>query len=127
MMTTPMNSISLFSSGDRYKPSLIGVEFASQHDAGEARKYGGERIGCYPSGMAQIKVDLTAPWEDSIRAFVALVEKVLPDLKKAGADDYYILIEYNFEGQCNLEFSTESVKLMSSINCPLCFSCYGPD
>ena len=80
----PVNSISFITSGDDYRPSALGIEFSSQHDAGEPRKYGVGRIGPYPSGVAVIKAILAGPWEDSIRAFVDLVEKTLPDMKEAG-------------------------------------------
>lgn len=48
-------------------------------------------------------------------------------LKKSGADDIYIHLDFEHDGQCNVEIPLEWVKAFADLNIPMTFTTYESD
>ncbi len=119
------SSLSFEASGERYKPSKIPFAFASQHDVGDPATRGRYKGGFYPYGASSISVPDDLPWKEKIPKLVATVSSLLVRMKEEGADSFYVSAGYFYSSQCNLEFSPEELRLLASLDCPFCPSCYG--
>jgi hypothetical protein len=110
--------------GERYTPSKIPFAFAKQHDVGDTASTGRFKGQPYPYGSSEIRVPDDLVWAEKIPKLVETVTPLLPQMKKEGADSFYISAGYFYDGQCNLEFSPEELRLLASLECPFCPSCY---
>lgn len=117
-------TLSFHAKGDRYKPSKIPFAFATQHDVGDTATRGRFKDQPYPHGSSEIKVADKLPWKKKIPALVVAVRPLLPLMKAAGADDFYVSGGYFHGAQCNLEFTAAELALLASLDCTFCLSCY---
>jgi hypothetical protein len=119
--------LSFHATGDCYKPSTIPFAFARQNDVGDIATIGRFRGQPAPYGSPEVEVSDNLPWAEKIPTLVATVLPLLPKMKEAGADDFYVSAGYFYGTQCNLEFSSKELALLASLDCPFCPSCYGGD
>jgi hypothetical protein len=117
-------TLSFHASGAYYKPSKIEFAFASQNDVGDIAKIGRYKGREYPYGSSEIRVADDLPWSEKIPALVATAKSLLPRMKEKGADSFYVSAGYFYSGQGNLEFSSNELALLASLDCPFCPSCY---
>ena len=117
-------TLSFHASGERYKPSKIAYAFTRKHDVGDIARAGRFKGQAYPYGSSEIAVADELPWKEKIPALVAAVLPLLALMKDQGADSFEISAGYFHGSQCNLEFSTDELRLLASLECTFCLSCY---
>src|SRR5436190_3635338 len=118
-------TLSFHASGERYNPSRIAYAFARQHDVGAVATSGRFKGKAYQYGSSEIRVPDELPW-NGIPALLAAVRPLLARMKDEGADSFEIWAGYFHGLHCNLEFSSDELRLLASLECTFCLSCY-PD
>jgi hypothetical protein len=117
-------NISFHAWGEQFRPSQIDFTFTEAHDPGVAGKLGRYRDQPVLYGQAVIGVPHHVPNKERIRYIVGVALPLLPELKRAGATEWYLDIARYYSSQCNEEYSTEELALIAQLQCPLLYSAY---
>lgn len=116
--------ISFHAYGTQFRPSEIAYPFTSSTEPGTIGIKGRYRDKPVPYGSIIIEVPRQIPNNKRIEYIVRTVLPLMPDLKRAGATEWYLNIGRFYSSQCNEAFSTEELKLLASLDCPLQYSAY---
>ncbi len=116
--------ISIHAYGTQFRPSEIDYPFTSSTEPGTIGTEGRYRDKPVPYGSIIIEVPRQIPNNKRIEYIVRTVLPLMPDLKRAGATEWYLNIGRFYSSQCNEAFSTEELKLLASLDCPLHYSAY---
>lgn len=116
--------LSFHAFGTQFRPSQIDYPFTTSMDPGTIGNEGRYRGKPIPYGSIVINVPRQIPNNKRIEYLVRTVLPLMAELKLAGATDWYINIGRFYSGQCNEAFSTEELKLLASMDCPLHYSAY---
>ena len=116
--------VSFHADGTQFRPSQINYPFTTSIEPGTIGKEGRYRDKPVPYGSIVIDVPRQIPNDKRIKYIVRTVLPLVPELKRAGASDWYLNIGRFYSSQCNEAFSTEELKLLASLDCPLHYSAY---
>lgn len=116
--------ISFHAYGTQFRPGEIDYPFTTSTEPGTIGIEGRYRDKPVPYGSIIIEVPRQIPNNKRIEYIVRTVLPLMPDLKRAGATEWYLNIGRFYSSQCNEAFSTEELKLLASLDCPLQYSAY---
>ena len=116
--------ISFHAKGNQFRPSDIDFAFSKAIDTGTIGKNGYYLNKPIPYGSIVIEVPREIPNAERISYLVKLVQPLIPEIKQAGATEWYLDIARYYSNQCNEDYSSEEMALMASLNCPLYYSAY---
>lgn len=106
--------------GERFTPSKISARFTDAHDPGVIGKAGRYRGKPTPYGSASFDAPQKEP--EKIEYLYRLVVPLLPALREAGADDFWLQITYHCDSGA-LGFSKREVKMLAEMDCDVPINC----
>jgi len=110
--------------GDHFNPALVDIHFADAHDATTISETGRYKGKAYGYGRASYIVPKEIPRLERFKHLATIFVPLFPQLKKAGADNWYINIGRLYYGQCNEELSFEELQAIAQLQCSLSYSAY---
>jgi hypothetical protein len=112
----------------KFSPELVhektGLRFDKAEEAGQIGKLGKYRNKPQPYGAAVIRVPDNVSYEKKIAWLAKQVQPNLPMIRRCGATRIYVDEAIYHDGQCNLAFESEELKLLSDFGLPFCVSVY---
>jgi len=110
--------------GDTFSPNQFGFNFNEQNEPQELVAIGKEnKIDC-DFGTATYIVPKNIPRADQFKHLADLFEPLLPDLEKAGAEQWYICIHRLYDEQCNEELDFNDITQIARLKCSLSYSAH---
>ena len=106
--------------GERFAPSKVSALFTDAHDPGSVAKTGRYRGKPTPYGSASFDVPEEVP--EKIEYLHRLVVPLLPALREAGADDFWIRITYHSDSGA-LGFSKREIMMLAEMDCDVPIDC----
>lgn len=111
--------------GDHFKPSEVKAPYASSHDPGVIGKLGRYRGIPVPYGAASF--DAPGEEEEKIAFLHRIIHPLIPALKAAGAESFWMHITYHYDCQCAIGFSKEEMRMISELECDVPIDCWRTD
>jgi hypothetical protein len=100
--------------GKRLFRSKVSAPFSDAHDPGSIGMYAPHKVEPLPYGSANF--DVPEMEEGKIVWIHRLVAPLLPSLKEAGADDFWLHITYHCDSGA-IGFSKEELKMIVDLDC----------
>jgi hypothetical protein len=110
--------------GDMFDPNKINVDFNKKNlpsDIANSGRFKGEQYGY---GSALYIVPKEIPRLKSFKHLADIFEPQIEELKKHGAENWWIEIGRFYTHQCNEELDYEEIKQISRLKCSLSYSAY---
>lgn len=101
-------------------PSKVDALFSSAHDPGVIGKIGRYRGVPTPYGSADFDVPEKEP--EKIAYLHRLVVPLLPALREAGAEDFWLRITYHTDSSA-LGFSKHEIRMLADMECDVPIDC----
>ena len=116
--------IAFIISGESFEPDKIDFEFSRSHRASDIATLGKNKGKPYGYGSASYVVSCQYSRQTAFHELAELFEPKLKELELAGADCWRIEIGRLYNNQCNEELSSEEIKQIARLECPLHYSAY---
>lgn len=110
--------------GDEFSPSKILMDFFEKNEPNDISNFGRFKGEKYNYGSATYLVKHEISRLEKFKHLADTFEPLLEELKKYGAENWYILIERLYFEQCNEELDFEEIQQISRLKCSVAYSAY---
>ncbi len=108
--------------GDDFDPNKINVDFISQNLPNEIAVTGQLKGQAYGYGSAEYKAPNEISRLEKFTHLADLFEPKLNELKKYGAENWWIQVDRLYSHQCNEELDLEELDQIIRLKCSLSYS-----
>lgn len=112
--------ITFSAAGDHFTPSKVNAPFSDAHDPGEVGRFG--RYRGIPDPLGHASFDAPEEEPEKIEYIHRIVIPLLPELRKAGAEDFWLRITYHSDSG-SIGFSREEIKMIAELQCEVPIDC----
>ena len=112
--------VTFSAAGDGFTPSKITAPFTNAHDPGEIGRAGRYRGIPDPNGYASFDAPEDVP--KKIEYLHRIVVPLIPALREAGADDFWLRITSHCDSGA-IGFSKEEIKMLAELQCDVPIDC----
>ena len=116
--------------GENFSPALAeketGVSLDDKIEVGDIGKIGRYKDKRIPYGSACLRlIEMKGEsLETTLKVMTDILMEHIDSFRSNGTDSITLHFDVNYENQCNLEFSPELIKRISTLGVPLTISCY---
>ncbi len=110
--------------GDTFSPKQFEFNFNEQNEPHDRVSIGKDYQMVCDSGSATYIVPNAIPRADQFKHLADLFEPLLPDLEKAGAEEWYICITRSYYEQCNEQIDFNDILQIARLKCSLAYSAH---
>lgn len=112
--------ITFSATGDHFTPSKVNAPFSNAHDPGEVGRFG--RYRGIPDPLGHASFDAPEEEPEKISYIHRIVVPLLPELRRAGAEDFSLRITYSSDSG-SIGFSREEIKMLAELQCDVPIDC----